>query len=421
MKKKTLSLALALVMCLGLTVPASALKVIANGAGGGNRENNRTFTISADAKSGTVSELGAKSVRVQNWNFNKDEATGLFTATKTAVETLPLSQVTELTPGSEIIIETSDGIVPDADFARCQAWSDPDGDGVYESRILKVELFEGAEEIDADTDMLDPGVAGPFTETLEENASGSKSVYYSAIWPMSCTGKIYYFTLGYGGGLEGEPARISTDYLIKEFGTNTLFCLKFEKSLDPQTDQYTYDDYYFLLSDEKPTTPDKPDDTQTDTPVIEVENIPASGTALASTQTVTVDGKAVEFQMYALADANGNLTNYIKLRDMAYVLNGTKAQFSVGYDGIISLTKGQPYEAGGTEMTTPFSGDRAYTGGAQTLKIDGKDVAMTAITLTDDNGGGYNYFKLRDLGKALGFNVSWDNGVIVESGKPYVG
>ena len=34
----------------------------------------------------------------------------------------------------------------------------------------------------------------------------------------------------------------------------------------------------------------------------------------ASTQTVTVDGKAVEFQMYALKDANGNDTNYVKLR-----------------------------------------------------------------------------------------------------------
>ena len=40
---------------------------------------------------------------------------------------------------------------------------------------------------------------------------------------------------------------------------------------------------------------------------------------------VTVDGKAAEFQMYALVDANGNGTNYIKLRDMAQVLNGTKA------------------------------------------------------------------------------------------------
>ena len=184
----------------------------------------------------------------------------------------------------------------------------------------------------------------------------------------------------------------------------------FTKQFSPAEQCY----YKITVVAAEPTEPEQPT-----APAVTVEDIPASGTAIASTQTVTVDGKAVEFQMYALADANGNLTNYIKLRDMAYILNGTKAQFSVGYDGTISLTTGQPYEAGGTEMTTPYSGDRAYTGGAQTVKINGTDVAMTAITLTDDDGGGYNYFKLRDLGKALGFNVSWDNGVIVESDKPY--
>ena len=184
----------------------------------------------------------------------------------------------------------------------------------------------------------------------------------------------------------------------------------FTKQFSPAEQCY----YKITVVTAEPTEPEQPT-----APAVTVEDIPASGTAIASTQTVTVDGKAVEFQMYALADANGNLTNYIKLRDMAYILNGTKAQFSVGYDGTISLTTGQPYEAGGTEMTTPYSGDRAYTGGAQTVKINGTDVAMTAITLTDDDGGGYNYFKLRDLGKALGFNVSWDNGVIVESDKPY--
>ncbi len=182
--------------------------------------------------------------------------------------------------------------------------------------------------------------------------------------------------------------------------------------------------YLFVQVVKGTNVPDKPADPKPTTPAdpaIKVEDIPASGTAIASNQTVTVDGKKVEFQMYALKDANGNLTNYIKLRDMAYVLNGTKAQFAVGYDGTISLTTGQPYEAGGTEMTTPYSGDRAYSGGAQTVKINGKDVAMTAITLTDDNGGGYNYFKLRDLGKALGFNVGYsnENGVFIESDKPY--
>ena len=177
---------------------------------------------------------------------------------------------------------------------------------------------------------------------------------------------------------------------------------------------------------EKPTAT-KPEDTKPTTPpAVTVEDIPASGTAYASTQTVTVDGKATEFQMYALKDANGNGTNYIKLRDMAYVLNGTAAQFSVGYDSAaktISVTSGQAYTSTGTEMTTPFSGDRSYTGGAQAVQVNGKAVDMTAITLLDDAGGGYNYFKLRDLGAALGFNVGWsrETGVFIESDKPYAG
>lgn len=129
--------------------------------------------------------------------------------------------------------------------------------------------------------------------------------------------------------------------------------------------------------------------------------------------------------MYALKDAGGNGTNYVKLRDMAYVMNDTAARFSVGYDNAskrISVTPGQAYEANGAEMKTPFSGDQAYTGGDQSVVIDGdKVVKMTAITLLDDQGGGYNYFKLRDLGKALGFYVGWsaERGVFIETDRPY--
>lgn len=159
-------------------------------------------------------------------------------------------------------------------------------------------------------------------------------------------------------------------------------------------------------------------------PVPDAEDIPASGIAKASAQIVAVDGRAVEFQMYALVDENGNITNYIRLRDIAYVLNGSKAQFSVGYDNVgksISVVSGEPYQAMGGETTAPYSGDRAYTGGIQSIQVNGEAVDMTAITLLDDAGGGYNYFKLRDLGKALGFNVGWskDAGVFIESDKPY--
>ena len=159
----------------------------------------------------------------------------------------------------------------------------------------------------------------------------------------------------------------------------------------------------------QPTTPDKP----------------AKDAAHASAQTVTVDGKPVEFQMYALKDANGNDTNYIKLRDMAYVLNGTKAQFNVGYDAqnkTITADTGIAYKKNGTEMTATFGGaDKEYVKTTLTIQLDGKPVQLEAITLTDSTGGGYNYCKVRDLGQLLNFNVKWDGGVVIETNKPYGG
>ncbi len=168
-------------------------------------------------------------------------------------------------------------------------------------------------------------------------------------------------------------------------------------------------DYRPLSAQPQPTTPT--------TPTVTVEDIPASGTAKVNEQNIEVDGKAVAFQTYMLLDANGNGTNYVKLRDVAHVLNGTAAQFSVDYDGSISLTTGAAYRDNGSEMSTPFSGDRSYTGGAQSIKVNGTAVDMTAITLLDDAGGGYNYFKLRDLGAVLGFKVDWsrERGVYIET------
>lgn len=135
-----------------------------------------------------------------------------------------------------------------------------------------------------------------------------------------------------------------------------------------------------------------------------------SSIAVSSTQTVLVDGKAVTFETYALLDANGYMTNYAKLRDVAWVLNGTKAQFNVDWSverGIYAQT-GTPYVANGSEMHTPYTGNRVYTPGVPTTDVNGSAVALDAIVLNDDAGGGYTYYKLRDLGPALGFVVDWD-------------
>ena len=142
------------------------------------------------------------------------------------------------------------------------------------------------------------------------------------------------------------------------------------------------------------------------------------GTAYASTQAVLVDGSTVTFQAYALKDANGNDTNYVKLRDVAQVLNGTAVQFEVGWNGAVNIETGKSYTSNGSEMKTPFSGNRAYSPATAPTNINGAPAALEAIVLLDHDGGAYTYYKLRDLGTALGFQVDWtaEKGIFIETG-----
>lgn len=155
----------------------------------------------------------------------------------------------------------------------------------------------------------------------------------------------------------------------------------------------------------------------------EVEQIPASGTAYAATQTIEIDGIPVTFRAYALKNSAGNSTNYVRLRDVAYALRNTGARFEVGWNGAVSIMRGDSYTAAGGEMGEVFSGDQRYQGGATNVTIDGQSAPLTAITLIDAHGGGHNYFKLRDLGQVLGFNVGWTSsrGVYIETDRPYSG
>lgn len=151
---------------------------------------------------------------------------------------------------------------------------------------------------------------------------------------------------------------------------------------------------------------------------VPLTDIPApTQLAYASTQNVEIDGKYVSFQMYALRDANGNDTNYIKVRDLASVLNSTPAKFDVSWDGAVNLISGKAYQATGDEMRTPFSGNRTYTVPQSMTKVNGTPTALDAIVLTDDAGGDYTYYKLRDLGNALGFQVDWsaERGVFIQT------
>lgn len=137
--------------------------------------------------------------------------------------------------------------------------------------------------------------------------------------------------------------------------------------------------------------------------------------ALPTGNTILVDGVETIPAAYMITD-----NNYFKLRDVAALLNGTKAQFSIGWDsvtGAITITTGKAYTAVGGELAgAPTSVANAYES-QSTIYINGQKADLTAYLINDNN-----YFKLRDLGAALGFNVKWDGtkgAVLIESDKPY--
>ena len=389
MKKKTLSLALALAMCLSLTVPAFA-----------EEDPDAPMSVEEGLKN-VVLEVEIGDLEPEDIQVKKS---------------LTLREYDDEDWETPIISEKNGYYAIKKDTVFTVSHNGTQDDGSYIRVYLTV---------------------------FEDFGDG---VYEWVDWPHS-----YYLTRNAGfigdvmdpdsdgiGGLVELHAGQSVQFTIAddwyyENGVNALY--EFRTVIYyPQYDYSYWRTYHYFQVDEAAynaavakgpsAQPEQPTDPEPTTPP--ADTIPASGTAKASTQTVTVDGKAVEFQMYALVDENGNGTNYIKLRDMAQVLNGTEAQFSVGYDNAsksISVATGEAYTSTGSEMTTPFSGDRAYTGGSQSIQVDGEATEMTAITLLDDAGGGYNYFKLRDLGKALGFNAdrSAEASVIAETDKPSAG
>jgi hypothetical protein len=138
-------------------------------------------------------------------------------------------------------------------------------------------------------------------------------------------------------------------------------------------------------------------------------------TAKPTASTVLINGENKSFDAYNIAD-----NNYFKLRDLAFVLNGTEKQFSVGYDEAtkaITLTSGQAYTPVGGELTGKGDGVKTPKPTASKITLDGKEVILTVYIIEDNN-----YFKLRDVGEAFDFGVDWDgvnSTIVIDTGKGY--
>ncbi len=116
---------------------------------------------------------------------------------------------------------------------------------------------------------------------------------------------------------------------------------------------------------------------------------------------VVVDGEYMYFDAYNI---DGN--NYFKLRDIAYVLNNSNKQFEVVWNGqtnSIDLISGKKYTAVGGEMQDKHYSKPVVVPTSARVYLDGQSINLTAYNINNNN-----YFKLRDIGKALDFSVEWD-------------
>lgn len=81
--------------------------------------------------------------------------------------------------------------------------------------------------------------------------------------------------------------------------------------------------------------------------------------------------------------------------------------------GMACFLLGAAMFAGGAASAAGVSAERS----TNAVYIDGKHVELEAYSIF-----GSNYVKLRDVGKAVGFNVYWDGGAVqIDSDAPYTG
>lgn len=138
--------------------------------------------------------------------------------------------------------------------------------------------------------------------------------------------------------------------------------------------------------------------------------------AIPTQSKITVDGKEIKLEAYTI---KGN--NYFKLRDLAMALNGTSKQFEVSWDSeatTITILKNKPYTPVGGELTLPATSSvKEAVSSSSIVKINGENTNLTAYAVE-----GSNYFKFRDIAKALNFGVTWKantNSVIIDTTAEY--
>jgi exopolysaccharide biosynthesis protein len=99
-------------------------------------------------------------------------------------------------------------------------------------------------------------------------------------------------------------------------------------------------------------------------------------------------------------------SNYFKLRDLAMLSGNSLNKFNVEWNtnkGSIQLLKGMNYKVVGGELLKGDGKDKLSKLSNAKIDMDGSKVKLEAYNIN-----GNNYFKLREVGELIGFDVNWN-------------
>ncbi len=116
---------------------------------------------------------------------------------------------------------------------------------------------------------------------------------------------------------------------------------------------------------------------------------------------IEINGKRIRLFGYNI---NGN--NYYKIRDIAFLLDGTKSNFAVDWNEearVIEINLKTPYTPIGNENKGSDTYERAVYLNPEKALLDGKTLELRAYKID-----GSNYFTIREVADVVGFLVDWD-------------
>ena len=123
--------------------------------------------------------------------------------------------------------------------------------------------------------------------------------------------------------------------------------------------------------------------------------------AVKNTKKVTLDGEEVMVGAY---DVEGY--NYLKLRDVAAILNTKKCQFNVGFDKptkLITVELAKGYEKVEGDLAEIKDEKAKAIVSVKKILVNGEEKEIKTALINE-----YNYMQLRDLASLVGLGVDYD-------------